>query len=565
MLIEGGAPKFTNCSFTHNETPYRGGAVAIVDDATPVFDGCDFSENRTSAFAWESDGGAVHVDHGEAQFTDCVFDDNLAMGEGGAVGVLHGAATLTACDFIANEAVIGSGGALRGLEATFDVLGCSFEANRSAFYGGAITVVWSDLSVALSGFLDSGALGVDGTERDGAAWASYSQTAFNACTFVDNHATDDGGAVVIAGYSAAFVSVFDGCTFTSNSAATKGGALSLGSGAATIESCMFSGNDAPQGGGINVETWDMDPNAASAVTSIHDCTFDGCTAFNGAGLRSSGRVEVSASIFTNNIAENVGGGIDLEQGGASVVRDTMFADNTAFSGAGVVANSPVCDVINCAFTGNNGEIGAGLICTLASASPRVINCTFSGNDAPLGAAAVGIGSGGHATLINCVMGWNSSGVNTGAVVVYSGSIDIANSVIAHNAGGGLLLGDFATSSMLSNSIVWANTNGAELAGSPLTVRYTNVQGGAPGIGTMNANPQFIAPLAGNFRLAPTSPCIDAGMNWAVPTDSADLDADGITVELTPIDFDGNPRIADRGAARDTGCGLAGIHLRRPQR
>ncbi len=37
-------------------------------------------------------------------------------------------------------------------------------------------------------------------------------------------------------------------------------------------------------------------------------------------------------------------------------------------------------------------------------------------------------------------------------------------------------------------------------------------------------------------------------------DFADVDADGDSSELTPLDLDGNPRFADDAAAADTGCG-----------
>jgi hypothetical protein len=75
----------------------------------------------------------------------------------------------------------------------------------------------------------------------------------------------------------------------------------------------------------------------------------------------------------------------------------------------------------------------------------------------------------------------------------------------------------------------------------------------PGLGNMNANPKFIGAVGVNYRLHSDSPCIDAGSNWLVGTDVDDLDGDGSTAELVPVDFDGLPRLAD-AVAPDTGCG-----------
>ena len=52
--------------------------------------------------------------------------------------------------------------------------------------------------------------------------------------------------------------------------------------------------------------------------------------------------------------------------------------------------------------------------------------------------------------------------------------------------------------------------------------------------------------------------IDAGHNWAVPQDGADLDDDTDTTELTPFDLDAAPRFSDDAATTDTGCGATAI-------
>ena len=56
------------------------------------------------------------------------------------------------------------------------------------------------------------------------------------------------------------------------------------------------------------------------------------------------------------------------------------------------------------------------------------------------------------------------------------------------------------------------------------------------------NPLFVDSAAGDYRLSPGSPAIDAGHNWAI-------------VELATTDLDGNPRLADDPATAESGCGV----------
>ena len=71
--------------------------------------------------------------------------------------------------------------------------------------------------------------------------------------------------------------------------------------------------------------------------------------------------------------------------------------------------------------------------------------------------------------------------------------------------------------------------------------YSYVQGGWPGAGNIDADPRFVDPDNGDYRLSLGSPCIDAGDSTAVPASVNE-------------DLDGYPRLVDAVNYLDTGYG-----------
>jgi hypothetical protein len=109
--------------------------------------------------------------------------------------------------------------------------------------------------------------------------------------------------------------------------------------------------------------------------------------------------------------------------------------------------------------------------------------------------------------------------------------------------------------VVENSIVRSDGLPAFTGVLPL-VRYSDVSGGWPGDGNIDADPLFVRnPSAGpdgvwgtsdddfgDLRLRAGSPCIDAGDNAALPPDHLDLDGDGDTTEPVPFDLAGLARV-----------------------
>jgi hypothetical protein len=90
---------------------------------------------------------------------------------------------------------------------------------------------------------------------------------------------------------------------------------------------------------------------------------------------------------------------------------------------------------------------------------------------------------------------------------------------------------------VANCILWSDSPDEifDEPGSSTTVTYSDVQGGWPGTGNIDADPLF---ADADGRLLDGSPCIDAGNDAAVPPSVI-------------TDLDGNPRI--QGARVDMGA------------
>jgi len=263
---------------------------------------------------------------------------------------------------------------------------------------------------------------------------------------------------------------------------------------ATVTNCTFSGNTAHSGGGGMWNDWHANP-------TVTDCMFSGNSVeifFGGGMCNRFGSPVVTNCAFRENSARYGGGMWNGEY--HPTVTGCTFGGNTALAGGGMMNDSSSPTVTNCTFSGNSAAYNGGGMFNYDDASPTVTNCTFSGNDAPNG-RALGFDSyewqpPSNFLMTNCIL-WDG--------------------------------GDE----------IWNND------GSTIIIAYSDVHGGFPGEGNIDADPLFVDPDGGDLRLQPGSPCIDAGDNMAVPSD--------ITTDL-----DGNPRFVDGPDTPDSGSGTPPI-------
>jgi len=192
-------------------------------------------------------------------------------------------------------------------------------------------------------------------------------------------------------------------------------------------------------------------------------------------------------------------------------------------------------VINTIFSYNHaGEEGGGMD-NRKNSNAMVTGCIFKGNTAGSGGGGMHNYVGrakatGNPLIVNCLFGGMRNNDPDPTII---------NTTITHNEGSGISSRN-GSAPIIKNSIVWDNSGGSfSGASSDLsTVNFSDIEGGFPGTGNLDVNPQFLSPAGpdGNlatlddndYRLTAISELVDAGDN-----DTSDLPA---------TDLDGNPRI-----------------------
>ncbi len=343
-----------------------------------------------------------------------------------------------------------------------------------------------------------------------------------------------------------------GCTFAGNSVPWVGGGLWVGTFPATggsplVIDCVFSGNTvtgpvlAGSPGGAGAASW-------SASSLFVGCTFENNIADNGAGLGSGGGFVAAGAlsptlvdcVFRDNLAVGAGGALFFQQDAEAVVIGcTLIGNSTAQGGGAYFSFSAGPTMIDCAFMGNTATESGGAVYNRDSQAARLVNCALSGNVAGGFGGAIYSLLSDFATenldVVNCSFSSNQAAVGGGIYSMFQGAGDDPMKV--------------------TNAVLWGDSPD-EIAGPhPPLVTYSDIQGGFAGTGNIDADPMFVDADNGDLRLSDGSPAIDAGNNWGVPPDTADLDGDGDTRELTPWDLDGNPRFNADPADFDPGCGV----------
>ncbi len=248
----------------------------------------------------------------------------------------------------------------------------------------------------------------------------------------------------------------------------RGGGLLQEGGSLSLSHCLFLGNSAIVGGAIY--------SFGFCELEIDSCTFIGNFGEVGGAINfREGTLTITRSMFADN------GNIGFAGGGAIAaftiydvfIDETTFSGNSSGAGAAMVAVAETLAIANCIFAGNSGGFIGGAI-EEASASTSIVNCLFAANEASLGGGLY-TGTPG-AQVVNCTF------VNNGNIALMSSSFgtpEVANCIFHGNDGEPI-------------------AEDPPVPGQPTAVTFSNVQGGWPGAGNIDADPIFALGPTGSW-------------------------------------------------------------------
>lgn len=285
------------------------------------------------------------------------------------------------------------------------------------------------------------------------------------------------------GGGAYYAGIYDS-TISSNSTSGNGGGFLAGGtgGSWAYGSCRFEGNSAAGYGG------------------------GGGGQYNGAAGSNS---------YVRNVAQNgPGGGLHLFSG---VATNCLFVSNSCSgaSGDGGGLNGEVAaGAVGCGFVGNSASRQGGGI----SHSAGAYNCWFYGNSAT---NAAGVGGAASVTpLYGCVLASNSAPSYPAASAARA---TVNCTIVGHTNAAPLV--QYTNKYAFANNVVWGNVSNEIYNTTNAYNNWTN-------------DPVFLGDPLYPWKLAPSSPCVDAGDGTPVPA-------------LLALDFYGRTRT--QGAAIDIGA------------
>lgn len=231
--------------------------------------------------------------------------------------------------------------------------------------------------------------------------------------------------------------------------------------------------------------------------------------------------------ISGNSASSCGGGISCDSnpsGPFQTIQNNKINGNSATYGGGIYWGdnpSPFQTMQNNEISGNSAlHSGGGIFCS--HSSPTIRNNMISGNSTNFNGGGLYC-EDASPTIQNNVISGNSSDENEGGIYCRDSSPQIINNTISGNSaeyGGGITSVFSLSNPTVLNTILWSNSpNEIRLSDSAkITITYSDIQGGWPGEGNINSDPQFGNPYSGYaYDLKPGSPCINKGTSSGAPS------------------------------------------------
>jgi hypothetical protein len=297
--------------------------------------------------------------------------------------------------------------------------------------------------------------------------------------------------------------VLRGFTITNGFPFNGGGGILIQGSSPTIDGNIITANQGCGGGGIAA----LQSSAIIRNNVISNNISANCFPPQGGGgvrIVGTGNVQLLNNTITGNQQQDGGdgGGVMTDQFANVLISGNIIQGNSAGGNGGgvVIGSSPV--LLNNVITGNTASQGGGVYAFANQGQPAFVNNTIAGNSAAVGTQLYIDAADGNVEIANNLL------IDfTGSGAVFCGSTAGQIPVFNHND----------VFSVQSSS------------GAPAPA-YTGACPDSTGTnGNLQADPNFVDQISGNFHLQPGSVALDAG--------------DNLAANLPATDVEGNPRLA----------------------
>ncbi|THB75011.1 MAG: hypothetical protein D3926_21035 [Desulfobacteraceae bacterium] len=520
ILLAGGA------TFTEN---------LVIDKNVLIrgkYDGCTSGSSSSTTVDGDGSGSVITID-GDAvvNLEKLVITNGLASGGGGGIHIVEtdtptGRVTLTLVEIRDNHSQASGGGIFLGSNTSLEAVNVSIHGNTAADAGGGIA-----MEDSATGVFHHTEIHTNTARQGGGINALNSTVRLAYQTWVhDNQATGTpglGGGLALVNSQA---DIHLESTLFNNEAVYGGGAYLYGS-TLTMEG-RFSGiNDntvSESGGGIYAMSASTINLHNRSRVRYNDALEDG----GGIYLNDSS-LDSDRGVITGNQADDYGGGIYAENGSTVDMglgpfacveqRCSQLSNNscTNYYGGGIFADDSDIDLEQTWIEENSAAIGGGIYARNGGDQQRVVlsNVIMARNSGG-GADAIRLFNQTHMFGWNITLAYNDTG---GAAT--GSAIHVSNSDV-----------------ILTGSIAWGHAYFLNEFGH--TVTDSDIQGGYPGTGNIDIDPNFMDVPNHDYRLAITSPVADTLAFATVRDAENDCRCYSSLATANPCDMGADEYVAD---------------------
>ena len=443
-----------NSSFENNEAGSSGGVVYASSSISITVGNSSFENNEAGG-----SGGVVYASSNSSiTVGNSSFESNEAGGSGGVVYAFSSSSITVGNSSFENDEAGSSGGVVYASSSSSITMGDSSFENNEAGSGGVIYAVFSNIDLGNSSFDNNEA------NTGGVLLSVNGDIITVSNSFFDNNRAHLVAGVFVLGSSNIIV---ESSSFDNNTAGRYGGVMYTPfSSNITVSNSSFHSNSAEQGGVVyassglkyyitimylfSVSIDDNNIIPRGVVTFQNNCRFYNNSAIEGGAayvddtklmdtdniyfgnkaanggvfVLAEGVVKVRASMFTNNTARNGGGVLytPLNNYEKEVILEAShFFDNSAMRGGAIaIFSTGMVTMIESIFTNNNAIRGGAIYLFIRNNITATYN-NFSGNLAQNDGGMIFSEYQNQLNFKHCIINYNGADNNGGAICLLSQS------------------------------------------------------------------------------------------------------------------------------------------------